>query len=167
MRLFVGPTRTSMKPRSNGATSASKAADSHSAENGQPQKRFVQHQAGHSNRCVVTSILATTADWLGSYAHPAVAGLCGQAGAVPSVPDLDLRRHIGTGVARLLKGTHTPPEKKPPRLWTAAGGSRISIQGAPSDVRSGGKWRPGTAPARPGGRQAGAGRVSFVTGAER
>src|SRR5262249_33463992 len=43
------------------------------------------------------------------------------------------------------------PRKKTPRLWTAAGGSRISIQGAPSDVRSGGKWRPGTTPARPGG----------------
>ena len=41
------------------------------------------------------------------------------------------RRNLGTGVARPSEGTHTRPEKKP-RLWTAAGGSRISIQGAPT-----------------------------------
>jgi hypothetical protein len=40
---------------------ASKAAESHSAENGRPPKRLVHHQAGHSHRGVVASILATTA----------------------------------------------------------------------------------------------------------
>jgi hypothetical protein len=40
---------------------ASKAAESHSAENGQPPKRPVHHQAGHFHRGVVGSILATTA----------------------------------------------------------------------------------------------------------
>jgi hypothetical protein len=79
-----------MKPRSNGATSASNAADSHSAEDGQPPKRFVQHQAGHFHRGGVASIFATTADLLGSYAHPAVAGRSGQparsrATAIPTV----------------------------------------------------------------------------------
>src|SRR5262249_15167028 len=69
---------------------------------------------------------------LGSYAHPAVAGRSGQAGAVPSDPDPGRRRHLGTGVARPSEGTHAPPEKKTPRPWTAAGGSRISIQGAPA-----------------------------------
>ena len=79
-----------MKLRQNGATSASKTADSHSAENGQPPKRFVQHQAGHFHRRVVASIFATTAGLLASYAHPAVAGpqeknprACGQPRAVP------------------------------------------------------------------------------------
>ena len=100
-----------MEPRSNGATSASKAADSHSAADGQPPKRLVQHRAGQSHRGVAASIFATTAGRLGSYAHPAVSGRSGQAGAVPSDPDPGRRRHIGTGVARPSEGTHAPPEK--------------------------------------------------------
>ena len=101
-----------MEPRSNGATSASKAADSHSAEDGQPPKRFVHHPAGQSHRGVVASIFATTAGRLGSYAHPAVAGRSGWAGALPSDPDPGRRRHLGTGVARPSEGTHAPPGKK-------------------------------------------------------
>ena len=93
--------------------SASKAAGSHSAADGQPPKRFVHHPAGQSHRGVVASIFATTAGWLGSNAHPAVAGRSGQAGAVPSDPDPGRRRNTGTGVARPSEGTHTPPEKTP------------------------------------------------------
>jgi hypothetical protein len=44
---------------------ASKAAESQSAENGQPPKRFVHYHAGHFHPGVVASIVATTADVLG------------------------------------------------------------------------------------------------------
>ncbi len=64
-------------------------------------------------RGVVASVSATTADLLGSYAHPAVAGRTGQAGAVASDRDPGRRRNLGTGVARPSDGTHTPPEKNP------------------------------------------------------
>ena len=75
--------------------------------------RFVHHPAGHFHRGVVASKFATTAGLLGSYAHPAVAGRSGQAGAVPSDRDPGRRRNLGTGVARPSEGTHTRPEKTP------------------------------------------------------
>jgi hypothetical protein len=43
---------------------ASQAADSHSAENGQPPKRFVHHPAGQFHRGVVASNFAMTAGLL-------------------------------------------------------------------------------------------------------
>jgi hypothetical protein len=57
---------------------------------------------GHLHRSVVASIFATTAGLLGSYAHPAVAGRAGWAGAVPSDRDPG-RREEPT----------RPPEKNP------------------------------------------------------
>jgi hypothetical protein len=128
-----------MERRSNGATSASKAADSHSAADGQPPKRFVHHQDGQSHRGVGASIFATTAGWLGSYAHPAVAGRSGQAGAVPSDRDPGRRRQIGTGVARPSEGTDPPPEKKAPAPVDSRGRFPDIYSGGPNDVRSGGK----------------------------
>ena len=56
-----------MKLWYNGATFASKAAESHSTENGKPPKRLVHHEAGHPHRDVVASILATTAAVFGSF----------------------------------------------------------------------------------------------------
>ena len=99
--------------------------------------------------------------------RPAADAVPQEADAALRRPDADLdeapveRRHVG------VEGSRQPLGEKKPR----ACGQPRAVPGylfrGPNDVRSGGKWRPGTTPARPGGRRAGAGRVSFVTGAER
>ena len=55
-----GSTRTSTKLWKNGAVLQSKAADSHSAENGQAPNWRVHHQAGRFHHGVCASIFATT-----------------------------------------------------------------------------------------------------------
>jgi hypothetical protein len=87
--------------------------------------------------------------------------------ARPHRLDPGRRLNTGTGIARPWNGGRgAVPRRNHPGLWTAAGGSRISRQGA-GVIRSGGRCRLGPPPARPDRRRVGADPASFLTGAKR